>query len=421
MIKRAFGRATIQLFRNKRTSFSGILLMFLLLTSYSAFSYYDSISQVYRVFIEERYPSEVLFRKTNDDRTDKVISDSFISDVLNVPHVRDYNRSSILNAQLITDNPVSFTVQTDINTSLNPYFKSGQLELLGGHYPDAEQGGVLVEADYFGITSEPSSPEVLRFEIETPDENLYIDLPIVGIYRSVYPIERMINGVPVKQNIVFINEKSIADLSPQILDRENVTFILDDHSSLDETMVELDKLNYDHDEYGFFPSLSLDVATLLNSIRVGEASRKMIMVIFRIISTGMLCAYLVNDYLKFHNNMVIYSLLGEKKQCIILEYCLRILELFGVSFILSMLIFPFLQPVVASKLMNNITQPVTEGSFSTTFELQRELLQHNYTFAFSWKEPMFAALYIFIVLVFFLIIVGIISFRRLRRCGRTVY
>lgn len=413
-----FKRAHKQLFRNKRVTLLGVLLLVFLITSYSMLLFHDNLSRTYRELIEYKYPSEVLFCRTSEEiYSEGGISADFISDVLKVSHIQAYNRTSMFNAHLVTtevqgkwddskNGSIPLVVQADINTSLNSYFRSGQLELVSGQYPDCNNKGILVDEEYFGSSTDPSFPENLRIEIETSRGNYLVEYPIAGTYKAIYPIEHLINDVPVRQNVVFVNEESVSNL---LLDQDNMTFFLDSHSAMDDTLSELRTLNYDHDKYDFFPSLSLDISTLLSSIRVGEASRIIIMMIFGVISTGIMLVYLINDYLRFQQNIRIYSLLGEKTQIITLEYCLRIIEILGISCIPSCCFSLISQPIISEKLLINLTKPITEGSFSTSFDLQRRLLQHSYYYNASLKEFFVSVSYIALIITVFLLIMGFIT------------
>lgn len=421
-IKRVFPRATKHLLRNLPTTLLGIALMFLLISSYAIFLYQKNVSQTYRELIESKYPAEVLFCRTKEEETVINLNDDFLSDVLKVPHIQANNRTSAFNAQLLatehdgiwhdnTNDQIPFVVQTDINTSLNSYFMSGQLELVSGQFPDDKNGGMLVDADYFGLPLDSWSNVCIKLKLLSDEENYYIELPVVGTYKTIYPVEHMINGVPVIQNVVFVNESDIINISDQLIKQDSMTFFLDSHYALDDTMLELNALNYDHENYSFFPSLSLDVSTLLNSIRIGEASQKMIMVIYWIISTGIVIVYLFNDYLKYRKCMRIYYLLGENTGSVVCEYCFRILAIFGVACVPSAILAASSQPAISDNLLSNLTQPLTEGSFRTTFEVQRNILQHSVAFNVSWMEILEAVGYVLMVIVAFLLIVGIISFR----------
>lgn len=428
IIKFIIRRATKQILRNLCTSVLGLLLIFLLISSYAIFLYHNNVSQMYREIIECKYPSEVLFCRTSDEENKSTgVSDTFISDVMQVSHIEGYNRTSTFNAQLIAignderwqenaNNQIPLVVQTDINTSLNSYFMSGQIELLTGRFPNIETGGVLVDSDFIEeINGFYGTADHIRLDLVTPEGNYFLELPITGTYKTIYPIECLINDVPVRQNVIFLNEATITNISDQIIEQDSMTFFLDSHYALDKTMIELYSLNYDHENYNFFPSLSLDVSSLLNSIRVGEASQKMIMVIYWIISTGVMVTYLINDYLRYRKNIRIYSLLGERTRCIVYEYCFRILVILGIACVPSGLIVVAIQPAISKNLLNNITQPLTEGSFYTTFELQRNLLQHNSSHIISLNEVLLAISYLFFITSIFFLIVGIISCKQLKR------
>lgn len=419
-IRIVFPRATKHLLRNVLTTMLGLSLMFLLISSYAIFLYHKNVSQTYRELIESRYPAEVLFCRTKEEETTTSLSDVFVSDVLKVPHIQANNRTSAFNAQLIAtghdgiwyediNDQIPIVVQTDIYTSLNSYFMSGQLELVSGQFPDDKNGGMLVDADYFGLTLDSRNNVCIRMKVLSEEGSYFIERPVVGTYKTIYPIEHMINDVPVKQNVVFMNETDIINISDQLVKQDNMKFYLDSHYALDETMLYLNSLNYDHENYSFFPSLSLDVSTLLNSIRIGEASQKIIMVIYWIISTGIVVVYLANDYLKYRNCMRIYSLLGEKTGNVVCEYFFRILAIFGVACVPSVILAASSQPVISDNLLSNITQPLTEGSFRTTFEVQRNILQHSVAFNVSWMVILEAVGYVLMVIVAFLLIVGIIS------------
>jgi hypothetical protein len=60
------------------------------------------------------------------------------------------------------------------------------------------------------------------------------------------------------------------------------------------------------------------------------------------------------------------------------------------------------------------TEPLSEGFFHSSFELQRHLLQHDFSYRISWKEIILSCLNILIVIVVFLIIYAIFSHKKLR-------
>ena len=418
MNNRIIKRAVRQLLRDRHTTGLGIILFILVIVSQALFSYYDHRSRMYLASIENKYPSEVLFLKTaeGEEETDNVISEEFINEVLKLPHIQNYNRTSIVQARLCVadfqEEPVS--VMADLSTSLNSYFRSGQLELLMGRFPDETHGGALVDADYFGISSEPFTPGYVRLEFDTENEIRSADIPIVGVYKTIFPIEVITNDVPVRQNIIFLHESSVAMISNTLLDQENVKFFLDEHAALETTMNELKNMHYDHERFTFLPSLSPDASMMLSSIRMGEATRKMILIIYWLVSTGMVFVFLANDHLKQRKTLFIYFMLGERNRNIRFEYCSRIMIMFSAAFAVSAIAVPFLQPVLSKTLLMMITQPVSEGSFYASYELQRSILQHEHHYVCSWKELLWSGLYDLLITITFLAIAGKVSLKAKR-------
>ena len=148
---------------------------------------------------------------------------------------------------------------------------------------------------------------------------------------------------------------------------------------------------------------------LLGSIRMGEAARKMVLIIYWLVSTGTIIVFLVNDHLKHRKTMFIYSMLGERNRNILCEYCSRILVMFSAAFAVSMLAVPLLQPVLSKTLLLKITQPISEGSFYSSIEVQRSLLQHEHNDVWSWKEIVWSGLYDLLITIAFLAIAGKVS------------
>ena len=91
------------------------------------------------------------------------------------------------------------------------------------------------------------------------------------------------------------------------------------------------------------------------------------------------------------------------------------LVILGIACVPSVLIVVAIQPAISKNLLNNITQPLTEGSFYTTFELQRNLLQHNSSHIISLNEVLLAISYLFLITSIFFLIVGIFSCKQLKR------
>ncbi len=406
MYNRIIKRAVRQLLRDRHATGLGILLFILVTVSQALFAYYDLRSRMYLASIESKYPPEVLFLKSAEDEASAgtAISEEFINEVLTLPHIQNYNRTNTVQARLsaagLQEEPVS--VMADLRTSWNSYFKSGQLELLLGRFPDETHGGALVDAEYFGISSEPFTPGSLRLEFETENGIRSADIPIVGVYRTIFPIEVIINDVPVRENIVFLHESSVAVISNTLLDQENVKFFLDEHAALETTLNELRNLHYDHERFTFLPSLSPDVSMMLGSIRMGEATRKMVLIIYWLVSTGMVIVFLANDHLKQRKTLFTYFMLGERNRNIRFEYGSRIMIIFGAAFVVSALAVLLLQPVLSRTLLMKITQPVSEGSFYASYELQRSLLQHEYDYVWSWKEILWSGLYDLLIIITFL-------------------
>lgn len=141
------------------------------------------------------------------------------------------------------------------------------------------------------------------------------------------------------------------------------------------------------------------------------------MIIYLVISTGVLGVFLVYDYLKYQKNIQIYFLLGERTSFIIGENCFRMLLLFFVSYTLSGLFDLLLQPFISKTSLIDLAKPLTEGAFHTEFERQRNLLKHDHRYSFSGRAIIFAGLYVLMLMIILGAVVARISYERLN-CGK---
>lgn len=405
------------------------MFMFFLTLSYMLAFFCYSSSCEYRKIMVSRYPPEIaLYSPVNTESNTNPLPVGLIEHALKTPHITGYNTMFLLQA-LPSDfiNVVTFRekdgltplppsdiveIRSDLFTSRNQLFTTGQAVLESGDYPDETHPGVVIE-NTLAEKNNLSLGDELSFTITQEDRRQDVRLPVVGIYKLVSPIDVMYGQeVHYSQNSVmfmaYSTLRSLPNLNSKIT---SVVFFLDSYDSTAETLDKLNSLEFDHQTYAFGVSTSIPVGQLIKSMDMVDNYVSITIITYVSVSVMIFILLLILVLRNYYYDAGVLLALGENKKSIFLQYMLQVIISTIVAVLLSIICAVAVLPKIPDFWINQVTKPYAEGSLLTVFDEQRKCLTSAFNVNFALTDILAVVIFVLCILALFMVYARFVIFR----------